>query len=346
MDDIVKRKAYLIAGYLKGSLNAAEQQELDEWIRESEDNRQFFELLTDPAYLRIALDRHDEKKQQLLEKIEDSIAIDRIHRSAWWYVWGRCVVLGVVVAGLFIIAWYFMNKNTLWYAAANNPARFENEQLSGTQQARLLLDDGSVIILLDSVNGLLATDASGKTAIFKENGWLSYHNSDAGDSLYFNTLQVHGKGQHRVVLPDGSRVWLNAGSSLRYPVSFGVSERRVELRGEAYFEVTSQAKPVPATNIHPPDPSGNIPFIVNLVTAAGASQLIISGARFNVQAYPGKAPAIVTLFEGILSVHSQQHEQHLQPRRQALLQQDGRLTVTDQVDPAVVTAWMKDMLSF
>lgn len=346
MDEIIKRKAYLITMYLKGSLTATELQELEEWTRESTDNRELFESLTNPAHLRAALDRYDEKKQQMLHRIQDSITINRIHRSAWWYVWGRCVTVAVVVSLLFMVAWYLMNKNTLRYATYSMPSRYKNDVLPGSDQAKLMLDDGSVIILIDSINGLLATDAIGQAQVFKENGWLSYHNSTPGDSSYFNTIRVPRKGQHRVLLPDGSRVWLNAGSSLRYPVAFGTRERRVELQGEAYFEVTGIPRNIPAGATRPQSPVNNTPFVVDLLTAAGSTQLIISGARFNVQAYPGDPHSCITLLEGDLKLHKVHHNMALQPRQQALLGHNGHAAIQNGVNTAEAIAWKEGMFRF
>lgn len=346
MDEIIKRKAYLITRYLKGSLTESELQELEEWIRESADNRQLFESLTDPAHLRAALDRYDEKKQQMLRRIQDSITINRIYQSAWWYVWGRCVAVAVVVSLLFMVAWYLMNKNTLRYATYSMPSRYKNDVLPGSDQARLMLDDGSVIILIDSINGLLATDAIGQAQVFKENGWLSYHNSAPGDSSYFNTIRVPRKGQHRVLLPDGSRVWLNAGSSLRYPVAFGTRERRVELQGEAYFEVTSLPRNMPTGKTRPQRSVNNAPFVVDLLTATGSTQLIISGARFNVQAYPDEPHSCITLLEGDLQLHKENQRLTLQPRQQSLLEHNGQVAILNQVNPAEAIAWKEGMFRF
>ncbi|MBO9562602.1 MAG: FecR domain-containing protein [Niastella sp.] len=338
MNDIVKRMVHLITGYLKGSLDPSELQELEQWTRESEDNRQLFESLTDPANLRAALDRYGEKRQLMLDRIKDSIAINRIHRSAWWYVWGRCIAVAAVVSLLFIVAWYFMNKNTLRYTASRMPDSYGNDVQPGNDQSRLTLSDGSVLILIDSINGVLTTDASSKAQVFKEHGWLSYHDNMPGDSLYFNTLEVPRKGQHKVLLPDGSRVWLNAGSSLRYPVAFGTSGRRVKLQGEAYFEVTSRPQNVvaPTTSRHT---VSNAPFIVDLSTANGSMQLVTAGARFNVQAYPGKPNTYITLLEGDLKLNREHQVLALQPRQQARLEHNGQIAILNQANPTDAIAW-------
>lgn len=345
MDNIVKRKAYLITRYLKGSLNATELQELEEWIDESDDNRQLFDSLTDPEHLRAALHRYDEKKEKILNRIQASITINQIRRYGWWYTWGRCAALAAVVAILFTGAWYLMNTNTLRYAVTSLPARYRNDVLPGSEQARLTLDDGAVIILVDTINGVLATDAGGRTQVFKENGWLSYrNNSDPGDSLYFNTIRVPRKGQYKVLLPDGSRVWLNAGSSLRYPVVFGNKQRRVELQGEAYFEVTS----LPGSFGGREDSSktitpGNVPFMVDL---AGTTRLQASGARFNVKAYTEEAHIHTTVLEGTMRLRKGANDLLLKPRQEGLLENNGQVAVLNNVNVAAAIAWKEGLFRF
>jgi transmembrane sensor len=335
MEDIVKRMAYLITGYLKGTLNATELQELEKWIGESEDNRQLFESLTNPIHLRAALERYDEKRQLMLVRIRNSIALNQIHRSAWWYIWGRCIAVAGIVSLLFMVAWYLMNKNTLRYTAGNVASHYRNNVQSDSNQARLTLSNGSVIILIDSINGVLATDASDQAQVFKENGWLSYHNCAPGDSLYFNTLRVIRKGQHRVLLSDGSRVWLNTGSSLRYPVSFNTRERRVELQGEAYFEVTGMPKNTGTEK----NTTSNAPFIVDLLTPNSTTQFSISSASFNVQAWPEEPITTITLLEGDLKLNRENQSLTLQPRQQARLGQNGQVAIQNQVNAVDAIAW-------
>lgn len=345
--DIVKRKADLITRYLKGSLNSMEQQELDEWIGESDDNRHLFETLTDPEHLRNTLNRYDEKRKKILNKIQASIAINNIQHPGWWFRWRRWIIGAGVAAILLAGAWVQWNKNTFRQIANSMPERLRDDVLPGGEQAKLTLDDGSVIILVDTVNGVLATDASGRTRVFKENGWLSYYSTDPGDSLYYNIIRVPRKGQYKVILPDGSRVWLNAGSSLRYPVVFGSNERRVELKGEAYFEVTCLPTPL-AGNAAPPPGSApsNQRFVVSLATAAGNAELRVVGTRFNVKAYDDEAHIYATLLEGSVKLFQGANELTLKPGQQGLLENNGQVAVHNNVNTAEVIAWKEGLFRF
>lgn len=347
MDNIVKRKADLITQYLRGTLNPMEQQELEEWIGESDENRHVFETLTDPDHLRAALNRYDEKRNKILNKIQTSIAINQIHHPQWWLQWRYWVIaIGlavIVLAG----AWLFWFKNTARSTAINLPERFRNEVLPGGEQAKLTLDDGSVIILVDTVNGVLATDAGGRAQVIKENGWLSYRNSDPGDSLYFNIIRVPRKGQYKVILPDGSRVWLNAGSSLKYPVVFGNKDRRVELRGEAYFEVTSlPASLYGTTGMILDTIVPHIPFVVSLFTNSGKAELQVLGTRFNVKAYSDETQIHATLLEGSIKLTKGANDLTLKPGQEGLLENNGQVAVINDVNTAEVIAWKDGLFRF
>ncbi len=345
--DIVKRKADLITRYLKGSLNPIEQQELEEWIGESDDNRHLFESLTDRDHLRSALNRYDEKRKKILNKIQASIAINSIQHPGWWFRWRRWVIGAGVAAVLLAATWLLWDKNTSLKVSMALPERFRNEVLPGGDEAKLTLDDRAVIILVDTVNGLLATDASGRTSVYKENGWLSYHSTDLGDSLYFNTIRVPLKGQYKVILPDGSRVWLNNGSSLHYPVVFGSKERRVELKGEAYFEVTGL--PTPLAGNAGPVP-GNAPtdqpFVVSLSTAAGNAEVRVLGTRFNVKAYDDEAQIHTTLLEGSVKLIQGANELTLKPGQEGLLENNGQVAVYNDVNTAEAIAWKEGLFRF
>jgi transmembrane sensor len=346
-NNIVKRKADLITRYLKGSLSPMEHQELEEWISESDDNRHLFESLTDPENLRIALNRYDEKRKKILNKIQASIAINNIHQSAWWSRWRRWITGAGIAAILLAGGWILWPKKTFRQIGIALPERFRNEVLPGSEQAKLTLDDRSVIILVDTVNGVLATDASGRTRVFKENGWLSYYSTDPGDSLYFNTLCVPRKGQYRVALPDGSRVWLNAGSSLRYPVVFGSKERRVELKGEAYFEVTSLPTPLAGSAAPlPGNVPANLPFVVSLSTALGNAEIQALGTRFNVKAYDDEAHFQATLLEGSAKLVQGANVFMLRPGQQGLFENNGQIAVYNNVNTAEVIAWKQGLFRF
>lgn len=162
------------------------------------------------------------------------------------------------------------------------------EVMPGSSKATLLLQDGSSVELGSAGNGVIARQ--GATQLVKQaGGELHYTPSGAGTNSGFNTMIIPRGGQYKLQLPDGSRVWLNADSKLRYPTQFTGSERRVELTGEAYFEVAEDK---------------NKPFRVWVQPADGRTPpalIEVLGTSFNVSAYCN-TPLKTTLVTGAVKV--------------------------------------------
>lgn len=171
----------------------------------------------------------------------------------------------------------------------------------GRDQAILTLADGKQVILDSTANGNIA-EQGGIRILKQANGELSYlqQNGQPLSTGLLNTLSTPRGGQYRLTLPDGSKVWLNAASSIRYPAAFGNKERRVEITGEAYFEVAKFR---------------NLPFRVN--TPSGEIQVL--GTHFNVNAYANEPAETTTLLEGKISLSTTGNQQSLilQPGQQA-----------------------------
>ena len=170
----------------------------------------------------------------------------------------------------------------------------------GGNKAVLTLADGSLIILDTIQNGYLTSQSN--TKIIKLNtGLLSYKKSaqNKGEVLY-NTIATPRGGQYQVQLADGTNVWLNAASSLRFPTSFSGKERRVELKGEAYFEVAKNA---------------SMPFHVN----ANAMDVLVVGTHFNIMNYGDEAEIKTTLLEGKIDLTANGITKKLKPGKQAVV---------------------------
>lgn len=185
----------------------------------------------------------------------------------------------------------------------------------GGNKATLTLADGTSITL-DSANKVIQ---QGSTAIRQQNGQLEYSNQ--GVDAVFNTLSTPRGGQFQVTLPDGTKVWLNAASSLKFPVAFTGKERVVSLTGEAYFEVVHNEK---------------MPFKVQ------TTGLVIEdlGTHFNVMAYPDEAMVKTTLLEGAVSVSDGKKNIRLKPGQQTV----GMKVQSVDVEQAV--AWKNGEFSF
>lgn len=215
--------------------------------------------------------------------------------------------------------------------------------LPGGDRAMLALSDGTVIVLDSAAQGLVAMQ--GDARILKSGDGEIHYSSAASvnGELLMNTMSTPRGGQYRLTLPDGSVVWLNAASSLRFPVSFSGKERRVWLTGEAYFEVNRVGRPPYNKNAD----SNNIPFIIEINRPGiGATEIEVLGTHFNVNAYEDEAAIKTTLVEGKVRVSAGEAQLLLDPHEQAQVDISGNMTLDDKVDVEAATAWKNGYFSF
>lgn len=208
--------------------------------------------------------------------------------------------------------------------------------LPGSNRATLTLSDGRNIALSSAELGRLTSDRGSQIEKISD-GLISYttdpqKNPSSISSLY-NTVTTPKGGQFAVVLPDGSKVWLNAASSLKYPASFtGSREREVELDGEAYFEIAHNKA---------------MPFIVK--TSSQAVQVL--GTHFNINSYQNEGRTITTLLEGKVSVQTlatspRDHTQSLilVPGQQSI--NTAHKLIAQAVDAETAVAWKNGLFKF
>lgn len=202
-----------------------------------------------------------------------------------------------------------------------------NAVMPGGNKAMLTLSDGSIISLDSAANGTLAQQ--GKTSIHKPvAGQLQYEQLEAPAVVQYNTLSTPRGGQYQVTLPDGSKVWLNATSSLRFPTAFSGKERRVELHGEAYFEIA-----------HNP----NMPF---KVTTSNDLTVTVLGTHFNVMAYGDEENLKTTLLEGAVKLEKGAVNKLIAPGQEGKLdKKTGQLTIAE-VDAEEAIAWKNGIFQF
>lgn len=234
-------------------------------------------------------------------------------------------VLIIVTAGMY---WWLKPSPT-----QPLPPIAKTDAAPGGNKAVLTLSDGRNIVLHDMANGTL-TSQDGVQILKPDSGRLVYTMaSTAGNTVAYNTLATPRGGQYQLSLPDGTKVWLNAGSSIRYPVAFNSAERKVEITGEAYFEVAhDKTKPFYVTL--PSQPGG----------PAGATIRVL-GTHFNIMAYKEEMNIQTTLLEGALRVEGSIQQALLKPGQQGVLTNTtGALTVRE-VDTREAVAWMHGQLS-
>jgi ferric-dicitrate binding protein FerR (iron transport regulator) len=209
----------------------------------------------------------------------------------------------------------------------------------GSEKAVLTLADGSTIILDNAANGNVAQQ--GGTKIIKlDNGQLAYdagrntHRRVLSGELLYNTISTPRGGQYQITLPDGTKVWLNAASSIKFPTAFSGSTREVEMTGEAYMEIAKNSKQ---------------PFRVK----ANGTEIQVLGTSFNINAYSDEEAVKTTLIEGRVRVSSLKSNVILKPGQQARIalavssdQQAKGITVVNDADIQQALAWKNSLFKF
>lgn len=270
----------------------------------------------------ITTEQSESIRQNLMQKIKQAPVVS-INRRKWWVSVAAAAITILLAAGLYYVLNPFQQKKLAKTAVNKNPL---NDVAPGTNKAVLTLADGTTIVLDDASNGNLAQQ--GNTKVIKLNGKLDYKASGSSASeILYNTISTPRGGQYQIELPDGSQVWLNAASSLRFPTAFAGKERKVEISGEAYFEITKNK---------------SMPFVVKINEA----EVQVLGTHFNVMAYNDEAAVKTTLLEGSVKFKSSDNTSTLIPGQQSQLTKDGKVKVVDGVDVDKVVAWKNGAFNF
>ncbi len=215
-------------------------------------------------------------------------------------------------------AWFFYRKNPAPGPIAKQPQeiRFKNDVQPGSNGATLTLANGQQIILDSAHNGLLTTQ--GNTVVIKQNDQLSYQAGSAETAtVSYNTITTpRGRQYPNLILADGSKVWLDAGSSIRFPTAFTGTERKVEITGQVWFDVVHNDK---------------MPFRV----MANGIEINDLGTVFNVNAYGDEEKTKVTLLSGTIRIQSIT----MKPGEQAQITKDGKINIASGIDTDEVMAW-------
>jgi transmembrane sensor len=332
-DELAYRVAYLIAGYIRETLTQKEHEELDDWVTTSMDNQRLFEELTDEKNLEQWLRWKDQLPvAQVLERLKGQLAFTPEPRRFRLHI-GWPFAMAASVFGISLVSFLVFQK--IAHHRLSQPTELLGKQdiAPGASRAILTLSDGTTILLDSSKKGRLAQQ--GEVVISKtDSGSIGYSmaadNHPAAAPL-FNTIATPKGGEYQLMLPDGTKVWLNAVSSLRYPVFFTGSERKVELSGEGYFEVTKNV---------------TRPFVVS----ANGTTIQVLGTHFNVNAYSDEATIKVTLSEGSVRVvppttSVKNADVRLIPGQQAQVDPSGRIT-SGTADLETALAWKDGLFVF
>jgi transmembrane sensor len=249
-------------------------------------------------------------------------------RIGWKRVAVAVVIFGMIIFGSILL----LNRKTpKEIVKQEKKVRLLPEEIhSKGNQAILTLSNGSVIILDSTKNGIITKQ--GNVKIIKlDSGQLAYSpqssNGTTSSEISYNTISTPRAAQYQVVLSDGTKVWLNAASSLRFPTSFSGQDRRVELTGEGYFEVSKNK---------------GKPFHVQV----GTVEVEVLGTHFNIMAYEDEAAIQTTLLEGSVKVSYKSQSDLLKPGKQAILNRDDNKLTTGDANVQQVVAWKNGYFYF
>ena len=279
----------------------------------------------------------DEERKALEEEMLQVISVRNVtggqRRVIFMRPWAKWVAAALIITG----AVWWNNRRQESALAGQSVARRQESVDSihaGGNRALLTLGDGKEIVLDSAADGRLASQGTVKI-IKLNNGLLSYNGNGLDTAtVVYNTITTPRGGQYRLVLADGTGVWLNAASSLRFPVNFTGKERLVTLTGEAYFEVAKNAA---------------MPFIVKV---EGRGEVEVTGTHFNVNAYEDAERLLATLVEGKIRLHpadplfNSVKSLLLSPGQQAGIDHAGKLAMRDNPDIDEVLAWKNGKFIF
>lgn len=316
--------------FLSGSLSREEAVELQRLLRTGDRQvpNAISQLLQDKSIGQLApLEREEVILQRILEA-------GRNHQPAVVRALGGSYRWAAAVAAVLILVvgiTYYKGRGKKDTVTATSGLEVVAHDLApGHNGAILTLDDGQQVVLDSAGNGVVASQNG--TQVMLNNGQLAY-NADGAFQVSYNTVTTPKGRQFPIYLPDSSLVWLNAGSSLRYPTAFTQGERKVELTGEAYFEVAH----------HLAKDGQRKSFIVQINATTNVEVL---GTHFNINAYSDEATINTTLLEGAVRMNAGEKGLTITPGQQVRVSSNGVMRVVKNVDTEQTIAWIKGVFDF
>lgn len=301
----------LITRYANGTASPEEITELHSWYRAMD-----MEEVHWPAEDEYG---KEQVRQQMLRRLQQEIKqekrsgrIYRLNRLRW-----AAAAVVLLLAGTAI--WMIRPVSAPLPLTAAKDTVFPNDAMPGGNKATLTLADGSTIMLDSAANGIIAQQA-GASVQQPQEGKLVYQPGTVSSGISYNTLATPRGGQYQVLLPDGTRVWLNAASSLTYPTAFTGPERKVELTGEGYFEVAKHAAK---------------PFKVK----TNEVEVEVLGTHFNIMAYADEPTISATLLEGSIRLAAGKETILMEPGQQAQLNSATQKIRLATVNVEEAVAW-------
>lgn len=319
----------LLEKFLDNSIQPAELIQLRQ-LTESEENDGILDELIEEVLLQNRFKPEECDRERLLQQVWLHTGMEKplpvivpqrvplLRRS--WFRAAASIAVAALIGGALLVGISSRKKEIA--AVRQSPSLIR--VVPGSNKALLTLADGSTITLDSAGNQVIR---QGATAILQKGGRLQYAAGGNSTTIGYNTLTTPRGGQFQVTLPDGTLVWLNAGSYLRYPTAFTGTVRKVELNGEGYFEVA---------------PNVGMPFEVKV----GDMQVKVLGTHFNITAYNEENVIRTTLLEGKIRISKGSSARLLQPGQQSSLAVNGSIFTISQPDPDEVLAWKNGLFRF
>lgn len=319
----------LLQRYTVGKLSSSEEEELLNLLNDASEtelvNQNLVGLIQEKEQFALEAAADNESRVLNILAIDKAILIeDRepsripVYKRTW--MWLAASILILMGTGIYV--WSSKSRTTVSHSVAAT-----GDIGPGKTGAILTLSDGRQI-LLDSVgNGVVASQKG--AVVFVENGGLVYAPKNAPIAeAEFNVMSTPKGRQFQLVLPDGTKVWLNAASSLRYPTVFTGKERLVEVSGEVYFEVSKDAEK---------------PFKVKINNTTTVEVL---GTSFNINSYSNEDAIRTTLIDGSIRINTEKKSQVLKKGQQAVVGSAQDWNVVDNADIGKVLAWKNGFFNF
>lgn len=301
-----ERLEYLLEQYRRNLCTSEERMEIDNWYKDLGDESLKFHTHANSPGAGEYLDHQ-------YGVIKSRIIRDKIRNR---YSLFMKAVAAILLLG--VGTWYFIFKPNS--AIVKHTLAIADIE-PGTDRAVLSLANGKTILLDERGNGDIGVE-DGVQIIKTDSGELAYTGHSAGSNSY-NTLSTPRGGKYKITLSDGTKVWLNAETVLKFPAAFTGTERGVELTGEAYFEVAKDSKR---------------PFHV----LSGSQKVEVLGTHFNIFGYPNEKQIRTTLLEGKVSVETGGKKMMLSPGEESVLEGKALTTRSANLDQAI--AWKEGLI--
>ena len=334
------RRTYLFYRHFDETATEEEKLELAELLQNSENEAHVKQLMEEAwqSFFSVREVFPEQQSRLMLQNILGSNSQQKepeYEEEAPTYLWKR---ISIAVSILMVIgtSLYYWAKTPAPLSQKVSAATKVHDIEPGGNKALLTLSDGSTILLDKASEGVLTRQ--GNVSVIKiGKGQLAYKvtNTAIHAQLSYNTLKTPRGGQYNVVLPDGSKVWLNAASSIRYPTVFDGGARKVEINGEAYFEINEVYRMSSADR-------EKVPFIVKVNDV----EVEVLGTHFNINAYRDEEAVETTLLEGSVRIRKGDKKRLLKPGQQASIAEQSAAIRIENVDVRQSVAWKNGYFRF